>query len=317
LLIRGRGAAGPGGETLVHTATGKVADDFYVTGTPEVHGYLLDGDQPVIFDAGFAAFGAAYRRDIDRILGHRRPHTLLLTHVHFDHCGAARYLQRAYPGMQVAASARAADILRRPGALELMDRLNRQAGELARQWHPDLPEYPVFEPFAVDRVLADGEVIELAGGLTIEVIATPGHTWDFLSYYIPQRRILVASEAVGCPDFTSDHIVTEFLVDYQAYVDSMARLARLEVEVLCPGHGMVMTGRHAADFIARSQVAAGEFKDRIAVLLAEEGFDLERTVARYKAEEWDRQPYPKQPEPAYLLNLTARVRHLAELLPKA
>jgi hypothetical protein len=35
-------------------------------------------------------------------------------------------------------------------------------------------------------------------------------------------------------------------------------------------------------------------------------------VARLKAEEYDGKPLPKQPEQAYLLNLGAQIKHLAE-----
>jgi hypothetical protein len=37
-------------------------------------------------------------------------------------------------------------------------------------------------------------------------------------------------------------------------------------------------------------------------------------MARVKAEEWDRRPMPKQPEPAYLLNLRERVRGVRDHL---
>lgn len=297
--------------------TGEVIDGFHVTGSHEVHSYLLDGLQPVIFDAGFACFGPSYLRDIKAVLGERRPSDLFITHSHFDHCGSAAYLQKNLAGLSISASQKAADILARPNARKLIAELNQAAGDLARQWHPELGDTPPFEPFTVDRILAHGDQVELEGGLTIEVIATPGHTWDFLSYYIPQKRILVSSEAVGCPDFTGDYIVTEFLVDYDVYMESMARLAELEIEVLCPSHGAVLTGADAAGFIARSQQAAKDFKARVEALLHEEGGDIERTAARFKTEEWDPKPMPKQPLPAYMLNLLARVRHLAHRMEQA
>jgi hypothetical protein len=48
-------------------------------------------------------------------------------------------------------------------------------------------------------------------------------------------------------------------------------------------------------------------------LLDQEHGEVDRVVARVKAQEYDPQPQPKQPEPAYLLNLRARVSHLASL----
>jgi len=51
------------------------------------------------------------------------------------------------------------------------------------------------------------------------------------------------------------------------------------------------------------------------ILMDEDG-DIERTVERVKAEQWDPRPLPKQPEPAYLLNTRARVKNIWERMQK-
>ena len=58
------------------------------------------------------------------------------------------------------------------------------------------------EIVALDRVLSDGDSIAIDDDLSVRVIATPGHTRDSLSYYLPEKKILFASEAVGLPDHT-------------------------------------------------------------------------------------------------------------------
>ena len=128
-----------------------------------------------------------------------------------------------------------------------MGELNDSAADTAGKWKPELPLSEPFRPFEVKRVLENGERLNLGSGLSVQVIATPGHTWDFLSYYIPERKILIASEAVGCAD-TTGYVVTEFLVDFEVYLESLTRLAALDVEVLCPGHRLVYTGPEVADF---------------------------------------------------------------------
>ncbi len=170
-----------------------------------------------------------------------------------------------------------------------------------------------FQPFEVDRVLEDGDRFDLGSGLSLQVVATPGHTWDFLSYYIPERKILIASEAVGCAD-TTGYVVTEFLVDYEVYLKSLTRLAALDVDVLCQGHRLVYTGPEVADFFKRSLRTASQFRDQVIDLLTREGGDIPRVVEMIKADEYDSRPEPKQPEPAYRINLEARVRHLAQKL---
>jgi len=106
---------------------GQVARDFYVTGTPDVPVYLLDGPQPVLFDAGMTVYARSYVNDIQSVLADRAPAYLFLTHAHFDHIGAAGYFKRVWPDLQVVASARSREILARPNAIKLITALNADA----------------------------------------------------------------------------------------------------------------------------------------------------------------------------------------------
>jgi len=213
----------------------------------------------------------------------------------------------------IAASGRAAEIVRRPNARKLMADLNDSAADTVRKWKSELPLNESFRPFEVDRVLTDEDRLDLGSGLSVQVIATPGHTWDFLSYYIPERKILIASEAAGCAD-TAGYVVTEFLVDFEVYLKSLTRLAALDVDILCQGHRLVYTGSDVPDFFERSLRTASEFKTQVVDLLTREGGDIRRVVELVKADEYDSRPEPKQPEPAYRINLEARVKHLAGIM---
>ncbi|MBI4797204.1 MAG: MBL fold metallo-hydrolase [Desulfarculus sp.] len=300
---------------MIVDRTGEVVPGFHVLGAAEAPVYLMEAPRPVLFDAGFSCLGPLYAGHARQVLGQAPPAWLCLTHVHFDHCGAAAHLLEAFPGLTAAASAQAAHILSRPGALELMARLNRQSAQLVAAWRPGLVSPVEFKPFAVGRILEDSQELDLGGGLSLMVLATPGHTRDFLSYYIPQRGILVCSEASGCAA-AGGHVISEFLVDYDAYLANFERFLELEPRVLCQGHRLVYVGQNEArGFLERSRQAAREFRAWVEDLLDQEHGQVEAVVARVKAQEYDPRPHPKQPEPAYLLNLGARVAHLAGLRP--
>jgi glyoxylase-like metal-dependent hydrolase (beta-lactamase superfamily II) len=295
---------------MIQLQAGEIAPGLHALGVMAIPAYLLDGPEPVIFDAGISALGPAYLRHARQILGSKQPKRLFLSHAHFDHCGAAAQLAEAFPGLKICASKRAADIVSRPNALKLISQLNEHAASLARGLDQEVTNPVPFESFSVDQVLADGDEVELEGGETIQILASPGHTWDMLSFYIPQRGILIASEAVGCPT-KEGRIITEFLVDYDAYLASLRRLAQLPVEVLCMAHYSALTGIDSRNYFDRALAAAQEFKTWVEDLLRREG-DVSRVVQLVKASEWDPRSQPKQPEPAYLLNLQARVQHLAD-----
>jgi 2-aminobenzoylacetyl-CoA thioesterase len=303
---------------VVFRTTGHVAKDLYVTGFAWSPAYLLAANPPLIFEAGFYCMGKLYERDIISALGERRPEMLFLTHVHYDHCGATSYLRRSFPGMRVAGSVRASEIIRRPNALRLMSTLSEGAIPLAAAT-PGVEAGALlrepFEPFTFDLTVKDKERLVLGPDLTVEVIATPGHTRDLVSYYIPERKILIATEAVGVQGQTG-HIVSEFLIDYDTYMSSLRRLAGLEVDVLCQGHHFVYVGDDVRNFLERSMSATERFRERVEDLLKKEGSSVEGVVREIKKWEYDPNPGPKQPEAAYLLNLTTRVGCLAERLMK-
>jgi cyclase len=78
------------------------------------------------------------------------------------------------------------------------------------------------------------------GGLTAEILLTPGHTPTNLSVWVPQDRVL----------FTGDCLIREYLPnldagtpsDWQTWLESLARLEALQPAIVVPGHGPVARG---------------------------------------------------------------------------
>lgn len=300
---------------MIYDKAGFVTDGLYVAGFPWSPVYLLDGVKPVLFEAGFACAGRHYVETIRSVIKGKKPGILFLTHVHWDHCGGTSYIKESFPGIKIAASERAASIIKRPNAQNLIKTLSKDVIPLVCKYYgidrTELLDEP-FRPFDIDMILEDGRTIEIAEDLTVRVIATPGHTRDHLCYYIPERKVLIATEAAGVQDRIGT-IVPEFLVDYDMYIASMKRLMELPAEVLCQGHHFVFAGREAVrDFFARSIRGAEYFKNHVIELLHSENGSIEDVMRRIKAEQYDCNPGPKQAETAYLLNLKSRISHLAE-----
>ena len=295
---------------MIIKTIGRIADDFYILGQHNFPTPLLMGRKPALFEAGLACLGPAYVSAIRSMLDQAQPAFLFLTHVHFDHCGAAAYIKEAFPNVKICASERGRAILQRPNAVKTIAMLSKGVFSWIEAQSPGLAEDVPFRSFEVDEMLSDGDRIEIDNDLTVHVLATPGHTWDALSYYIPEKKLLLAGEAGGIMDPTG-FFFTEFLVDFDSYLNSMDRLAALDVDILSQSHHQVFTGEDARTFFPRSIKAAHQFKDRVEALLDRENGNIEKVVSLIKAEEYDPKPDPKQPEPAYLINLEARVRHLA------
>ena len=79
--------------------------------------------------------------------------------------------------------------------------------------------------------LSDGQIIDLDGGVRLQVIGSPGHSVDSICYYLEEEGVL----------FTGDTLLgvgTTVIGDLAAYRESLQRLVELpNLKVLCPGHG--------------------------------------------------------------------------------
>jgi glyoxylase-like metal-dependent hydrolase (beta-lactamase superfamily II) len=280
-----------------------ITDNFYCLGPVSVPSFLLDGDHPIMFDAGVYIFGEYYLREILRIMGDRRPEYLFLTHVHFDHCGSAGFLKRVMPELKIGASHEASEIIKKPSAVGLIKKFNTFA--------QDGKVY--FEPFAINLILNDGDVIEVATNLSVKVIKTPGHTRDMLSFYIPEQKILIPSESIGMPAL-GEYIFSEFLTDYYVYLDSLKKLADYDVEILVLAHALYYTGEDAKSYMPRAIEHTQRFREKMEKLLKKYDNDFETIASIIKKEEYDPIVGDKQPEEAYLLNLHAKIKAIKRIL---
>ncbi len=298
---------------MVIKTSGHIKHNLYCLVHPEIPIFLLDRPEPVIFDAGLSCSGKLYVEAIKSVLGDRQPSILFLTHSHWDHCGSASTLKAAFPEMKIAASTLTADVVKRPNAIALIRRLNEVAAAEMRKIQ-GLETYLVnepFSPFEADIELQDGQVFDLGAGTTVQVLATPGHTQDHHSFYLPKDKILIAGEAAGVY-YGPTTISPEFVSDYDAYLSSIQRLAMLPAEIYCQGHFACITGeKEINDFFKQSIRETIRFKNRVDELLDEEAGSVQRVIQRIREEQYDNNPELKQPEATYMLNLQARVAHLA------
>lgn len=276
--------------------------------------FLLDGPSPVLFDAGFTALGPHYEREIKKLIGSRAPTYLFITHSHWDHIGAAGHFKTIWPDLRIAGSSRMQETLNRPGALRSIAELNRQGAREMRYWENAVAADIPFKSFSLDVALDPGDSLELAPDCHVKALYTPGHTWDHMSYWIPEKGILVASEAVGCEHM--GRITAEFLVDYDVYRKSLVSLNKLEPQILCLAHQFVFTGADVRDYLRRSLEAGDAFVKMVEKFLQEAAGDIELVVHRVRDMEWKELPFPKQPEPAFLLSTRARVRHVWERMKR-
>jgi glyoxylase-like metal-dependent hydrolase (beta-lactamase superfamily II) len=94
----------------------------------------------------------------------------------------------------------------------------------------DLPD--VAPPVPVDRELHDGDLLDFGGGA--EILSTPGHTEGSIAIHLPRHGVLFTGDTIA-------NVGTVMLGTFNQHrartVASFQRLAALDVETACFGHG--------------------------------------------------------------------------------
>jgi len=282
-------------------------EDFISLGGGHVTAAICTSSPPLIFDPGVSAFGPRYLRELHAHTRSTDNLILALSHAHFDHCGAAAYLLRKVPSARLAASPRAADILQRPNAVELIRRLNAEyeksmAGDIAG-------EDVSFAALPVTFSLSDGDVIELDNGRVCRVLETPGHTRDSLSYYFPDTGIAFIGDAAGALEHGFIH--SPYLVSYEDYIASIEKIRGIEPRAICIPHSGILAGGEVQRYLTEAAAAAVAYKDMIAGYLDQYAGDQEKVAGRITEEEYDAQPLHIQKRQPFILNLRAKVAAVA------
>ena len=171
--------------------------------------YLVGGGELAVIDPGPDL--PEHLDALEQAIGGRAVVAIMCTHTHRDHSPAARPLAE------------------RTGA-PIMG-----CGPLALETVGPRADASFDGDYSPDRVLADGESIDIAGA-ALTAVATPGHTSNHLCF------------AYGDALFTGDHVMgwsTTVVVppdgDMAAYMASLDKLRQRDDRIYYPAHGPAVT----------------------------------------------------------------------------
>lgn len=244
------------------------APQAFYTGPQAPNVYLVtDGGEGALIDSGFGD-EQSVRARLEYL--RERPDVklryIVLTHHHFDHTSGAHRIRQA-SGAQIVMHPQEERFLRdwqsdvpqdidiaaeQKAIAEQVQRFRQQAAEAV----PDVP-------------IADGGMLSV-GGLTLEVVHTPGHTLGSVCIYLREERALFTGDtALGLGTVA---ISPPPYGDMRLYLESLERLKGYDSALMLPGHGREVqdVGRKLQELIDHRQ----EREEQVLRLIA----DGKRTV---------------------------------------
>lgn len=234
------------------------------------NGYLLIGKKIVAVDVGAPSAAEEMVRVVEQQLGRDRKDIgfVTATHFHVDHIGGIKRLIEL-TGAKVILNEGVRDHIEQ-GARLVFPRPKRwinmftqrievpisnpRAADIARMTRIGMP-LGLNEklPFKVSSYFAPGQ--KLPGGSGFEVVATPGHTSCSVSFFNPASGDLLSGDTIIGGE--AGPMANSFIADRKAQLQSLARLQRLKVTGLFPGHGRLYSGPQILAGVAETLAPVG------------------------------------------------------------
>jgi len=178
--------------------------------------YLLKAEKLALVDVG--GDSQFLIKALEKHVNPRDIEYIFLTHSHFDHATAAGDL-KDWLGCKIVIHEKEYELLK-----------SNASPFLAKPFEPDV-------------LVKGGEIFDL-GGIKLEVIHTPGHTPGSICLYEAEKKWLFSGDTV----FPDGYFGRVDLPGGDAFqlIQSLERLAELDVVNLYPGHERVVEGNASA-----------------------------------------------------------------------
>jgi glyoxylase-like metal-dependent hydrolase (beta-lactamase superfamily II) len=211
-----------------------------------VNAFVLAGGATLV-DSGPWKSG---RRVLRELGGGDRLRDVLITHHHIDHVGPLPRL--VSDAVTVWAHPTDAAVIR--GDAPDPSPASRSSVERAGVWAIQHLG-PKRSRARVDRELSDGQEIAVADGLIAH--HTPGHTAGHLSFLMPSKRVLFVGDAAANYLGKLTPPAGIYTEDHDEVRKSIAKIAALDFDIACFGHGRVLKGNACAAFRRLAEKVAG------------------------------------------------------------
>ncbi|MGB9854396.1 MAG: MBL fold metallo-hydrolase [Candidatus Bathyarchaeales archaeon] len=194
--------------------------------------YILRGEKTAIIECGPASTAENLLRGLKELkVGFEEVNYLMISHAHADHWGNAGTILKHLPNAKLLIHPKGLSHLANPQRLWMQSK--QVLGEVA-----EIFGEPTSVPVERMAPAMDGMVVDLGGGLEVQVIETLGHAPHHVSYYECANGILFPGETAGVyvEDLDITLPATPPPIMLGKLFESLGKLVRLNPKILCYTH---------------------------------------------------------------------------------
>jgi len=198
--------------------TGLVAEGVYLIDTgiwgiaKQMAVYLIKSAEAIaLIDTGTKKEVETVVKELKN-LGIIAPDYILMTHSHIDHSGGVFDLAKRFPQAEIG--------------------FPHLAGTVRKEWSQKVNKWGLSNSV---QVLKEGSQIELDSNFKLEVLETPGHIDDHISFLLKRQQILFVGDACGAHHLGEDFSRPSAYAPYfhhEKYLQSLLRFQKLAPEGL-------------------------------------------------------------------------------------
>ena len=272
---------------------GKITDSLYFLGTCKTCLYLLKGRKAMIIGGGMSYIAPSLERQFSGMdFDLSRIKYLVIPHSHFDHCGAVPYLKRKFPWVEIVASEYCQQVFSKEKALDFIATMEKEMIEKLGLENEYQRLNLQFDGIQVDRVAAEGDIINLGDGIETHFIAAPGHTKCSMAIYVPKLKAMFPSDSAPFPiDDGSELSYPSAQYDFSLYMESLRKLAAYRVEICAFDHHGVFVADQAKSILQQGLKQTEKFKNYIMEQYQKTG-NLDKIAQNLAAESAEKNTIP-------------------------
>ncbi|MDD3269756.1 MAG: MBL fold metallo-hydrolase [Syntrophomonadaceae bacterium] len=235
----------------------RLSDNVIVMGNGYFNFYLLGNEDAVLLECGTRAGAAIFKQQWQELEPKPVVKHIVILHSHFDHACGLPILKELFPDAEVLGSAAAQKFLSKEKIVKDLYRNDAIASELYLkhgliQEKPDTSELGFL---GVDRAVGEGDILELASGLSLKFLDAQGHSACSIAAYLESDQVMFVSDATGYRS-SKDTISPVFFQDYDLYISTLNKLKSYPSTVLGVAHGDISTGDEIKEFYQSTLQAA-------------------------------------------------------------